>query len=146
MFGPIEGRRHDSFMLGESGLEDQLRNIAKPDGEPYVLYGDPAYGLTNNILAPFRGADLTAAEKAFNRAMSKVRVSVERGFGKIAQYFAFLDFKMNLKVLLQPVAKYYIVASLLIKCHTCLYIRFCNWKVFQLRSTFIGKIHLISNT
>lgn len=121
LFGPIEGKRHDSFMLGESGLQEQLRNIRKPNGEPYVLYGDPAYGVTNNIIAPFRGADLTAPQKQFNKGMSKVRVSVEWGFGKIAQHFAFLDFKKNLKVLLQPVAKYYIVASLLINCHTCLY-------------------------
>ena len=121
LFGPIEGKRHDSFMLGESGLQEQLRNIRKPNGEPYVLYGDPAYGVTNNIIAPFRGADLTAPQKHFNKAMSKVRVSIEWGFGKIAQHFAFLDLKKNLKVLLQPVAKYYIVASLLINCHTCLY-------------------------
>ena len=121
LFGPIEGRRHDSFMLGESGLEEKLRHITKPNKEPYVLYGDPAYGVTNNIISPFKGADLTEAQKHFNKAMSKVRVSVEWGFGKIAQYFAFLDFKKNLKVLLQPVAKYYIVASLLINCHTCLY-------------------------
>ena len=121
LLGPIEGKRHDSFMLSESGLQEQLRNIRKPSGQPYVLYGDPAYGVTNNIIAPFRGADLTAPQKHFNKAMSKVRVSVEWGFGKIAQHFAFLDFKKNLKVLLQPVAKYYIVASLLINCHTCLY-------------------------
>ena len=53
--------------------------------------------------------------------MSKVRVSVEWGFGKICQYFAFLDFKKNLKVLLQPVAKYYAVGALMTNCHTCLY-------------------------
>ena len=82
LFGPIEGKRHDSFMLGESGrLEEQLRHIRKPNGEPYVLYGDPAHGVTNNIMSPFRGADLTASQKHFNKAMSKVRVSVEWGFG-----------------------------------------------------------------
>ena len=121
LFGPIEGRRHDSFMLGESGLLPKLYHITKPNGEPYVLYGDPAYGLSRNILAPFRGAILTAEEKIFNRAMSKVRVSVEWGFGKILQNFAFVDFKKNLKILLQPVAKYYLVAGILTNCHTCLY-------------------------
>ena len=115
LFGPLEGRRHDSFMLGESGLEEKLRHITKPNGEPYVLYGDPAYGVTNNIISPFKGGDLTVTQNHFNKAMSKVRVSVEWGFVKIAQYFAFLDFKKNLKVLLQC------VASLLINCHTCLY-------------------------
>ena len=121
MFGPIEGRRHDAFMLGMSDLLPELQRLVKPNGEPYVLYGDPAYGISQNILAPFRGANLTADEQEFNRAMSKVRVSVEWGFGKIVQNFAFLDFKKNLKVLLQPVAKYYLVSTILTNCHTCLY-------------------------
>ena len=45
--------------------------------------------------------------------MSKVRTCVERGFGKICQNFAYLDFKKNLKILLQPVGKYYLVACIL---------------------------------
>ena len=121
MFGPLEGRRHDAFMLGVSGLSDQLRNFNQLNGEPYVIYGDPAYGLSRNILAPFRGASITPQQQEFNKAMSRVRISVEWGFSKICQYFAFLDFKKNNKVLLQPVGKYYLVASLLINCHTCLY-------------------------
>ena len=108
MFGPLEGRRHDAFMLGVSGLSDQLRNFDQPNGEPYVTYGDPPYGLSRNILAPFRGASITPQQQEFNKAMSRVRISV-------------LDFKKNNKVLLQPVGKYYLVASLLINCHTCLY-------------------------
>ena len=93
----------------------------KPNGDPYVVYGDPAYGLSHNILAPFRGAHLTVRQKQFNTRMSKVRTSVEWGFRKICQYFSFLDFKKNLKVLLQPVGKCYLVACILINCHTCLY-------------------------
>ena len=105
MFGPIEGSRHDAFMLGVSGLMEKLRRMTKPDGEPYVIYGDPAYGLNINILAPFKGNNLNAGEKAFNRDMSHVRVSVEWGFGKLSQIFAYLDFKKNLKLLLQPVGR-----------------------------------------
>ena len=121
MFGPIEGRRHDAFMLGVSGLADKLQRFQTPTGEPYVIYGDPAYGLARNILSPFRGVRLTNDEQFFNTQMSKVRVSVEWGFGKICQNFAYLDFKKNLRVLLQPVGKYYLVASILVNCHTCLY-------------------------
>lgn len=121
LFGPIEGRRHDAFMLGESGLIHILQRFRKPNGEPYIIYGDPAYGNTRNILAPFRGARLTADQQEFNSQMSKVRCSVEWGFGKIIQNFAYLDFKKNLKVLLQSVAKYYVVGVLLTNCHTCLY-------------------------
>jgi hypothetical protein len=121
LHGPVEGRRHDAFMLNTSGLLPLLQQLVKPNGEPYVLYGDPAYGLTQNILAPFKGARITANEQAFNKKMSKVRISVEWGFGKIMQYFAYLDFKKNQKVLLQPDGKYYAVACVLINCHTCLY-------------------------
>ncbi len=128
MFGPIEGRRHDSFMLGESGLEEQLRHITKPNGDPYVLYGDP---VTNNIVAPFEGADLTAAQKEFNKAMSKVRVSVEWGFGKIAQYFAFLDFKKCCKIL---------YCCKFVNQLSYMFVWFCNWKIFQFSSTFLRNI------
>lgn len=121
MFGPLEGRRHDAFMLAVSGLLPQLQQLVKPNGDPYVLYGDPTYGINRNIIAPYRGANITPNEHLFNRDMSKVRISVEWGFGKIFQYFAYLDFRKNLKVLLQPVGKYYLVGSLLINCHTCLY-------------------------
>ena len=122
LFGPLKGRRHDAFMLHESGLLQELaRKMNKANGDPYVIYGDPAYPVRRHILAPFRGAQLTPAEQNFNAAMSAVRTSVEWGNGKIIKYFAFLDFSKNMKVLLQPVGKLYIVAALLVNCHTCLY-------------------------
>ena len=73
MFGPIEGRRHDAFMLGVSGLSAKLRRFVQPNGEPYV------------IIAPFRQAHLTDDEQEFNTRMSRVRTSVEWSFGKICQ-------------------------------------------------------------
>ena len=120
MFGPIEGRRHDAFMLSASGLSNKLQLIGQ-SSTPYVLYGDPAYGVSSHILSPFRGLHLTPPEQEFNRAMSAVRVTVEWTFGKILQQFAYLDFKKNHKVLLQPVGKYYLVGALLTNCHTCCY-------------------------
>jgi nuclease HARBI1 len=53
--------------------------------------------------------------------MSAVCECVEWGFGKISGNFAFLDFKKNLKLLLQPVGHYYLVGRLLTNVHTCLY-------------------------
>ncbi|MCP4800255.1 MAG: transposase family protein [bacterium] len=44
LFGPIEGRRHDSRMLAMSGLLEQLEQHSfGPDGQALCLYGDPAY-------------------------------------------------------------------------------------------------------
>lgn len=95
LFGPIEGRRQNALMLGVSGLLPKLQHFNKPNGETYVIYGDPAYGLTRNILAPSRGVNFTVHEHEFNKEMSKVRSCVEWGFGKICQTFAYLDFKIK---------------------------------------------------
>ena len=65
MYGPIEGRRHDAFMLAVSGVCEKLQQLEDVNGDVYVVYGDPAYGLNRNILAPFRGAALTEDEKRF---------------------------------------------------------------------------------
>ena len=108
MYGPIAGRRHDAFMLSVSGLQSKLATVTKEDGSPYVIYGDPAYGVSRTILAPYRGSQLTPQQEAFNRAMSRVRVSVEWTFGKIVTNFSYLDFKRSNKVLLQPIGKYYL--------------------------------------
>jgi hypothetical protein len=121
LFGPIEGRRHDAFILNVSGLMPKLERITTPNGHPYVIYGDPAYGISQHVISPYKGVQLTEDQKLFNSEMSKVRICVEWGFGKITQYFAYLNFEKNIKVLLQPVAKYYLVGTLLINCHTCLY-------------------------
>ena len=88
MYGPIAGRRHDAYMLQVSDVQAKLATITKPDGSPYVIYGDAAYGLLPTILSPYRGSQLTQQQQDFNRAMSRVRVSVEWTFGKIVTYFS----------------------------------------------------------
>ena len=120
MYGPIAGKHHDAFMLHESNILQKLEEKLRPP-RVFALYGDPAYPLGMHILAPYRGAVVTREQQLFNKRMSKVRVSVEWAFGKVVQYFAFLDFRKNLKVLLQPIGKYYVVGVILANCHTCLY-------------------------
>ena len=85
------------------------------------IYGDPAYPLRVQLQKPFQGAHLTDLQKAWNKAMSGVRVSVEWIFGDILNYFKFLDFRKNLKIKLSAVGKYYIVCSLLHNARACLY-------------------------
>ena len=53
--------------------------------------------------------------------MSKVRISVEWMFNEIIKYFAFLEFKKNLKIGLSPVGKTYSVSALPTNTRTCLY-------------------------
>ena len=92
--GPVEGRTHDSGMLAESRLLDQLQFHAyKPNREPLCIYGDFAYLLRVHLQAPYQGNCLTNLQKGYNTAMSNVRVPVEWLFKEILTYFAFVDFK-----------------------------------------------------
>ena len=120
-FGPMEGRRHDSALYYESGLDEQLQLIYSANGEVMCIYGDSAYALRRYLITPFKGANVTDLQHEFNKNMASVRVSVEWGFAKIIQIFAFLSYFHNQKVFLQPIAKYWIVAAILCNCHTCLY-------------------------
>ena len=122
LFGPVEGKKHDSGMLALSGLLPKLQQHSfAPNGNPQCIYGDPAYPLRLHLQGPFKGARLTPNEKLYNKSMSQVRVAVEWVFGDIINFFKFLDFKKNLKVGLSSVGKMYISCALIQNAHTCLY-------------------------
>jgi hypothetical protein len=109
-------------MLVMSGLYPLLEmHSHDPNGNPLAIYGDPAYSHRIHLQCPYKGANLTQAQLQFNKSMSSVRVAVEWPFGEIATYFAFNDFKKNLKIGLQSVAKIYTVSCLMFNAKTCLY-------------------------
>lgn len=121
--GPFNGRRHDSAILQLSNLLQECEETLVVSHEKFfAFYGDPGYANQKFVKVGFKNsrAILTDRQKQFNRDMSALRVHVEYGFGKIIQLFAFLDFKKNQKLLLQPVKLQYIVAGILTNCHTCL--------------------------
>jgi len=125
LYGPIEGCRHDAGMLRDSGLLGTLERVAfNPAGNVLCLYGDPAYPLRPNLMCPYRVGEvpvLTADMRAFNEAMSSVRVCVEWLFRDVSDYFKFIDFKKNLKLELSAVGKQYIVSALFRNILTCFY-------------------------
>ena len=109
-------------MLRESGLLQNLEDYAiSPAGVPMCIYGDLAYPLRQQLMAPFRNVPLKDNMQAFNKSMSSVRVSVEWLFGDVTRSFKFLDFKNNLKIGLSCVGKMYIVSILIRNAITCLY-------------------------
>ena len=122
LFGPVEGKRHDSGMLADSGLLNQLQKYSfSTAGNILSIYGDPAYPLRPHLQSPFRGAHLTPLQNDWNKSMSAARVSVEWIFGDIINYFKFLDFKKNLKVQFSAVGKMNLVCALLQNARSCLY-------------------------
>ena len=109
-------------MLGDSGLLTQLQHHAVgPDNNILCLYGDPAYPLRPHLLSPYKGANVTPIQRAWNKEMSAVRINVEWIFGDIVNYFKFIDFKKGLKLQLSAIGKMYHVCALLQNARTCLY-------------------------
>ena len=85
LFGPVEGQRHDCAILAMSGLLETLQRYSHgPNGEVLWIFGDPAYLLRRNLLAPYNGPQLTQEQTDFNSSMSKARVRVEWKFGEVA--------------------------------------------------------------
>lgn len=81
-------------MLRDSRILEMLEAHAfDSDGEPMCLYVDPAYPLRVHLQAPFGMVVPNPDMVAFNKSMSKVRVSVEWLFGDIINNFKFMDFK-----------------------------------------------------
>ncbi|ETO66295.1 hypothetical protein F444_16437 [Phytophthora nicotianae P1976] len=90
LFGPVDGRRHDIYMLRQSGLPELLEDNLEFHGK--LVYGDPAYGCTDVFCCPYKGCSINPRQHAVNKGMSSKRVSVEWSYGQITRYFSYLDF------------------------------------------------------
>jgi nuclease HARBI1 len=123
LFGPIAGSRHDSYMLSESNLLQQLAQLM-PEGQAdtiYALYGDPAYPQSAYLIGGVAGAAAGSVEAKWNKAMSGGRIVVEWTFGEVGRQFRALDLKQSMMIFKLPVAKYYATAVFFINCRNCIY-------------------------
>ena len=111
-FGPVPGRRSDSYLLKQSGFLERMRQLSRVAGGEYYVYGDPAYPLGRGIMRGYKGA-MNAREAAFSNAMNALRVSVERSFLNIARDWSFVTSERNLKIWWQPIGRIYYAPAIL---------------------------------
>ena len=125
MHGPLQGRRHDSVMWYDSGVDRQVRGLtSRINGGQLVLYGDKAYALSDVLQTPLRPLAHQpnfALQTYYNQVMSSIRVPNEWNIGLVGRLFAFNKYANNLKLLLSPIGMYYLVANIFTNCHTCLH-------------------------
>ena len=73
------------------------------------------------IVSPYHGRDtLTLEQCEWNKAMGRVRISVEHGFGLVLQDWPFLHAFWKMKIFRNACETLYRVAVLLTNAHTCL--------------------------
>ena len=53
------GRRHDSYLLSQSNLNNRLAEVQQGNSVQYKDYGDAAYPIMSHIDRGFKGANLT---------------------------------------------------------------------------------------
>ncbi|KAH9100329.1 hypothetical protein LEN26_015963 [Aphanomyces euteiches] len=120
LYGPKPGSRHDSYLLERSQIVPYLQDKLAIDGKRYVIYGDPAYGLNDVIVAGYTGAKLDEYQAEFNKRMCALRLSVEWGFGIVIKHWTMIEYKGGQKLLSRSLGKQYAVAVLLTNIHTCM--------------------------
>jgi hypothetical protein len=91
------------------------------NGPVYALFGDLIYPQCAHLLKGFVDPAPNSLQAAFNRMMSASRICVEWGFNQIVQQWAFLNFWYSMRILLEPVAQYYINAAFLCNLRNCFY-------------------------
>ena len=117
MFGPVEGRRHDVFLLSQSRLDEHMQ-LLPPDA---YVYGDQAYPLRPWLLAPFKGPNKPIPQRAWNRNMRTVRISVEHGFKVVTTLWSHLKYVPAQTIFKTAVSRHYVVCTALANMHNCLY-------------------------
>ena len=121
--GPWSGRRHDSYIYKRTlpHVLHELPVIQDAACEiPVAVYADPGYFLTTRVLMPFPTGRDCAMHQAFNVTMSRVRITVEWGYSRVAALWKHINFKENQKVFKSPIGAQYMVAVLLTNAVTCI--------------------------
>ena len=102
-----------------SGFLDRMRQLSNSVRKVMCVYGDPAYCRGDHVSKGYLGA-CTPAQARWTTKMNAIRETVEWGFMLVVRDWAFIDFKKNLKLGLQPISMMYIVAVLLTNVKSCL--------------------------
>ena len=86
------------------------------------IFGDKGYRTNHPCLqTPIGGALRTPQEKTFDKIMSRIRVPIEWTFGRIKDTFAGYDYKKKNRLWGTECTNDWLVSTLLINAHSCLY-------------------------
>ena len=119
--GPIEGRRHDWTLYVKSELDAILPSVLKIDGMRFCLFEDSGYNRRWYTEVLFQGSELSAAQRAFHKAMSSVRISVEWILKEVKRQFTVMDFKRKVKHVESPIGLMFLRCMFLSNFRNCIY-------------------------
>ena len=86
---PYPASRNDVAMWNSSGLDQQLDPIVSQGGTIFHIFGDKAYLRSEADHGAVQTCRNSLGKKQYNREMSRLRVSVEHGYGRITSLWSF---------------------------------------------------------
>lgn len=86
-----------------------------------TFYWDCGYNSRPFMEVPFQGSNLTEAQHAFNKEMSRVRVTAEWAFNEIMLYWSSMDYKRKMRIGHTPIGALFLAAMLLTNIRNCVY-------------------------
>lgn len=104
------GKSSDSSIFKESMFYKKMMknalNIPDPkpistlntEPMPHVIVGDEAFGLSENIMRPYGGKNLTVTKKVFNYRLSRARRYIECTFGILSNKWRIFHRPLNVKL------------------------------------------------
>ena len=107
------------YLYATSGADAMIEGILCIDGRQYVVFGDSGYSVRVFMEIPFEGTNLSAIKKAFNKSMSKSRVTVEWFFREVKSLWSFVHCKRLLRVKQMTIGLIFRAAVLLKNFRNC---------------------------
>jgi hypothetical protein len=126
--GPFIGTKNDLNMLHESKIQETIAPLVQQQNRTFMLYSDLIYKGQELVMCGYTNPS-TDEQRNYNTFMSRLRVHVETGFGKITQLFAGTDLKRMQRTGLSPTAAYYLCCVLFTNIHTCMHSSNVPWKL-----------------
>jgi hypothetical protein len=83
------------------------------------VLGDSAYPTNDVMISIYKGRWLPTASVAFHAVMCPICTSVEWGYKKVVRYWAFLDFKKQMKIQRSALVPMWRLGVFLTNCLTC---------------------------
>ena len=124
LWGPVEGRRSDSYLLNHSGFHDMFLNYEALLGFPVCAYADAGYWCSQYVQTAFRRQNGErvhgSMEDFYSSKMNKCRTSVEWGFGQVLALFPYTDSPGFKRMGGTATGQHYINATFMTNVFTCL--------------------------
>lgn len=84
VFTGTSSKMHDSRIFSYSFIS---KEIPIKCGQRFHILGDAAYPLSTYLITPYRGYEMTEAQRNFNKKFSATRVLIENSFGLLKGRF-----------------------------------------------------------